>query len=122
MTDKTADLKRLKGRLYHPSLRIFGPFVPIFIRTDAPITALLLLIPAVDFFSEPGRLSRKYIPEYQKWYISIFLCAIVARIVLLFLNTEYWVYAAIGIVVIMLLWAVFAWRSWWQLYEEAQKL
>ena len=89
MTDKTADLKGLKGRLYHPSLRILGPFVPIFIRTDEPLTALFLLIPAVDFFSEPGRLSKRYILGYQKWYIRLFMFAIVARVAMHFLNVEY---------------------------------
>lgn len=114
------DLRKLKGIAYHPSLAMISPFIPFLVYLDMPISAIFLVLPIVDFFSFPVKVSRKYIVGYEKWYLIIFSCSLVCRIILEFVSIVFWLVPIVLVPFVLVIWGGFVWRNWWKLYNSAQ--
>lgn len=119
-TDENRDLSELKGKVYHPSLRMIGPFTPLLVCASEPLSVVFLLIPCIDFFSLPGMLSRKHIPGFQKRYIALIIYSVLLRFAFEYIPAHYWIVPIILTFLVMCLWVKFAWRTWWDLYKRAQ--
>ena len=67
-SDRTPeDLRKLKGMLYHPAVSLIAPFTPFMTFANHPASFIVLILPVLDYFNLPGRLSRKYIAGYGYW-------------------------------------------------------
>lgn len=116
-----ADVLALSGRIINPSLMLLGPFMPLFLDMNSPISFLFLLIPLIDFFILPTKLCRKYIVNYEIIYIALLVFSSSVKVMLSILSLYYWVFFIICIPFIMVLWGRFALNNWHELYRLAQK-
>lgn len=121
-TDECVDLSILKDRVFNPSLMIIAPFVPFLFITSFPASALFFVIPLLDFFSAPRKLCRKYIVNFERWYVSLFIVSLVSRVILEVVNIVYWSIPLVILPFVLVIWTKFAYQNWRALYSRAQLL
>ncbi len=121
-SEKIAGLRILKERIANPVGVLASPFIPWLFNPELPLTGLLLFFSLIFYVGLEGKVLRKHVDGFQRWFLVILICSLVGRLVLALLPVETWIVPLLILPFAFVIWVKFGWSNWQKIYEEAQKL